>query len=212
MNFGDLTGNIYDNLCVFTWLNHRVVICLIVPVMASRAVYSIDQFHKSQNAPVPYPTMPHSEQKCAHFCSEWCIVGYGTGAFWDLWIRSIDTTQSADPSTDARVSSAPTWECFDGVRVHGYVFKIFIQALWDILLTSRWWIGEGFYLLNDKAFITTSPEVARSAGLEFPDCPEIWQAFPQHCFWGGWPYIKAISTCTVRPLPCLRHRVFTRSF
>ena len=23
--------------------------------------------------------MDHSEQKCAHFCSEWCIVGYGTG-------------------------------------------------------------------------------------------------------------------------------------
>ena len=46
----------------------------------------IDQFHKSQNAPVPYPTMLHSEQKCAHFCSEWRIMGYGTGAFWDLWL------------------------------------------------------------------------------------------------------------------------------
>ena len=40
---------------------------------------------KSQNAPVPYPTMHHSEQKCAHFCSEWCIVGYGAGASWGLW-------------------------------------------------------------------------------------------------------------------------------
>ena len=50
---------------------------------------SMDQFHKSHNAPVPYPTMHHSEQKCAHFCSEWCIVGYGTGALCDLWIRSI---------------------------------------------------------------------------------------------------------------------------
>ena len=28
-------------------------------------------------------------QKCAHFCSEWRIVGYGTGAFWDLWNCSI---------------------------------------------------------------------------------------------------------------------------
>ena len=26
---------------------------------------------------------------CAHFCSEWSIVGYGTSAFWDLWIKSI---------------------------------------------------------------------------------------------------------------------------
>ena len=45
--------------------------------------------HKFQNALVPYPTMLHSEQKCAHFCSEWSIVGYGTGAFWDLWNWSI---------------------------------------------------------------------------------------------------------------------------
>ena len=46
----------------------------------------IDQFYKSQNAPVPYPTTLHLEQKCAHFCSEWSIMGYGTGAFLDLWI------------------------------------------------------------------------------------------------------------------------------
>ena len=50
----------------------------------------IDLIHKSQNALVPYPTILHSEQKCAHFCSEWSIVGYETGAFWDLWYWSID--------------------------------------------------------------------------------------------------------------------------
>ena len=33
--------------------------------------------------------MSHSEQKCAHFCSEWSIVAYGTGALWDLWNWSI---------------------------------------------------------------------------------------------------------------------------
>ena len=38
---------------------------------------TIDQFHKSRRAPVPYPTIPHSEQKYAHFCSGWSIVGYG---------------------------------------------------------------------------------------------------------------------------------------
>ena len=43
----------------------------------------IDQSNKSHNAPVPYPTIHDSEQKCAHFCSEWCVVGYGTGALWD---------------------------------------------------------------------------------------------------------------------------------
>ena len=59
-----------------------------------RALAPIDtdkwpNIHRSQNAPVPYPTMLHPEQKCAHFCSEWSIVGYGTGAFWDLWNWSI---------------------------------------------------------------------------------------------------------------------------
>ena len=40
---------------------------------------------------VPHPTMLHSEQKCAHFCSEteWSIVGCGTGAFWDLWYTDL---------------------------------------------------------------------------------------------------------------------------
>ena len=33
--------------------------------------------------------MHHSEQKCAHFCSVWRIVGYGTRALMDLWIRSV---------------------------------------------------------------------------------------------------------------------------
>ena len=42
----------------------------------------LDQSHKSHGAPIPYPTMHHSEQKYAHFCSEWCIVGYRTGALW----------------------------------------------------------------------------------------------------------------------------------
>ena len=49
----------------------------------------IDQSHKSHNAPDPYPTMHHSEQKCAHFCSEWFNVGYGTGALWICEILSI---------------------------------------------------------------------------------------------------------------------------
>ena len=49
----------------------------------------IDLICISQNATVPYPTMLHSEQKCAHFCSEWSIVGYGADAFWDLWNWSI---------------------------------------------------------------------------------------------------------------------------
>ena len=50
----------------------------------SSSVYQWQQ--KSHNAPLPYLIIHHSEQKCAHFCSEWCIVGYGTGALVDLQI------------------------------------------------------------------------------------------------------------------------------
>ena len=49
----------------------------------------IDQIHKSHNTPVPYPTIQHSEQKYAHFCSECCIVGFRTDALWDLWEWSL---------------------------------------------------------------------------------------------------------------------------
>ena len=66
---------------------------MILPRDLCNEFRPIDQFHKSQNAPVLYPTILHSEQKCAHFCSEWSIVGYGTGAFWDLWIRSVGSTR-----------------------------------------------------------------------------------------------------------------------
>ena len=41
--------------------------------------------HKSCIAPDPYRTMHHSEQNCAHFSSEWCIVRHGAATLWDLW-------------------------------------------------------------------------------------------------------------------------------
>ena len=56
--------------------------------------------------------MLHSEQKCAHFCSEWSIVGYGTGAFWVLWIRPIilmETTTHFEQSQYHFVSDFQTW-------------------------------------------------------------------------------------------------------
>ena len=55
---------------------------------------AIHLIHKSHNAPVPYPTMHHSEQKCAHFCSQWWIMGYGKGALWEMCDWSIVLTCS----------------------------------------------------------------------------------------------------------------------
>ena len=77
----------------FIWLLHTEMSQVSAMILnyrrgAVNLTKSTDLIHKSQNAPAPYPTMLHSEQKCAHFCSEWSIVGYGTGAFWDIWTWS----------------------------------------------------------------------------------------------------------------------------
>ena len=102
------------------WL---VVATVIVTSMATFMVavkgrvidIPIDQSHKTQNAPIPYTTIHHSEQKCAHFCSEWCI---GTDASWHLWIRSIISSSSnnnSSNSSNGRSSSrnihvCPCWQ------------------------------------------------------------------------------------------------------
>ena len=75
---------------VSIWWRHHVYIPDICTIYSNLLhTHSIDQFRKSHNALFPHPTMFHSEQKCAHFSSEWCIVGNGTGTFWDLLIESI---------------------------------------------------------------------------------------------------------------------------
>ena len=54
---------------------------------------SIDPSHKSQNASLPYPIMQHFVTEmctCVHISvTKWCIVGYLSDAFWDLWNGSI---------------------------------------------------------------------------------------------------------------------------
>ena len=51
--------------------------------------YKIDLSHNPHNPPVPYQTMHQFRTEMCTFHSEWCIVGYGNGVSWDLWIRSI---------------------------------------------------------------------------------------------------------------------------
>ena len=73
-------------------------------------VRRIDLIHKSQNAPVLYPIRLHLYQKCAHFCFDWNIVGYGTGAFKDLrnWFIGADRKESDGIHTDSwRMSLIP---------------------------------------------------------------------------------------------------------
>ena len=44
----------------------------------------IDLCHKSHNAPVSYPTMHHFGTEMYISVPKWWIVGYGTGALWNL--------------------------------------------------------------------------------------------------------------------------------
>ena len=57
------------------------------------ALWDMGQVHCGVCVPGLFSTykvyMHHSDHECAHFCSEWCTVGYGPGALWDLCYRSI---------------------------------------------------------------------------------------------------------------------------
>ena len=102
-----------------------------------KASFPIDQFRRSQNAPVPYLTMLHAEQKCAHFCSEWSIVGYGAGAFWDLWIRSISLSgyiYLSPARNDDLTLWFPTAASYDG-KLFSVVFD---NGLWWFLMLIYW--------------------------------------------------------------------------
>ena len=54
---------------------------------------SIDPFHISHNAPVPYPIIHHFvAEMCTHVhisVTKGCIVGYLSDALWDLWNGSV---------------------------------------------------------------------------------------------------------------------------
>ena len=55
----------------------------------------MDPFYKSHDALDKYPIMHHCvTEMCTHVhisATKWCIVGYGTGALWDLCDSSIDS-------------------------------------------------------------------------------------------------------------------------
>ena len=48
------------------------------------AAHPRQKFFRAPHSHMSMSTMHHAKQKCAHFCSEWCIVVYETGALWDL--------------------------------------------------------------------------------------------------------------------------------
>ena len=101
---------------------------------------TINQFYKSHKARDPQPTMHHSEQKCEHKCSEWCIVGFGIGALWDLWDWSIYTPYPA-------ASGVREIWCLDGFTLvntvypkkyaHGFVVLCFVVFMQSFIMNSH---------------------------------------------------------------------------
>ena len=89
-NFSKFWSNFYWRKCIWKCrLQCRRPFCLGFKVLTSNHYRKLEYgcaislIQKSHNVPISYATMHHSEQKCVHFCSEWCTVGYGTGAVWD---------------------------------------------------------------------------------------------------------------------------------
>ena len=100
--------------------------------------HDVEQYHKFQYAPVPIPIMLHSEQKCAHLCSEWSIVGYRTRAWWDLWIRSIGVTASLMSLMASLVTTSRMQQCFN-VLIDSYqefLLLFYCCVLLEIKLTT----------------------------------------------------------------------------
>ena len=97
-------------------------------------------FLKSHNALDKYPTMhPFVTEMCTHVLisvTKWCIVGYGTGASWDLWdwptLESSNSYQCKCNHSFGDASSArgrPCWLC----RPLPYVnLSYFCQYIWWI--------------------------------------------------------------------------------
>ena len=96
-----------------------------------------DPSHKSHNAPDKYPTMHHFVTEmctCVHISvTKWCIVGYGTDAFWDLW--------DGFPSPDKN---------FTGPRPSGQ-FKCHVlrPRKWQLLTVSKNWFTNSMGTFQD---------------------------------------------------------------
>ena len=96
----------YDNCTVMSY----VTLLSFIQIRDTHSYMVLS--HKSHNAPLPYPTMYHLEQTCTHFCSEWCIAGYGAGASLDLCFWSIS---GARFSITTKYSQVSDW--WTGVRL-----------------------------------------------------------------------------------------------
>ena len=91
-----LYHNVWAPLYKLSGIN-MLLICVfqVSPLdLASVKSQSIDPSHKSNNTPVPYPTVHHFVTEmctCVHISvTKWCIMGYLSVALWDKFDVTID--------------------------------------------------------------------------------------------------------------------------
>ena len=93
---------------------------------------SINPFHKSQNAPIPYTTMHHFVTEMRTYVhisvTEWCIMGYLSDALWDLWDGFLHDLSHelcciamcwASLCVVRHNGSGPIW--YSALHMHGYI-------------------------------------------------------------------------------------------
>ena len=79
---------------LITWLRSLAVHCFLTDLINPTMHLSHIPQYTIQNRNVNISVLngvlwDMGQMHCVHFSSEWCIVGYRTGALWDLWDWSI---------------------------------------------------------------------------------------------------------------------------
>ena len=87
---------------------HAINICEIVQLQLPSMSRDIDGSCNWTISQIPQCTCPISRNapfrtEYTHFYSEWCIVGYGTGALWDLWDWSVAINTTIIKLTDCQL-------------------------------------------------------------------------------------------------------------
>ena len=112
-------------------------------------INKIDPSHKSQNASVPYPTMQHFVTEmctCVHISvTKWCIVGYLSDAFWDLWDGSI-----AERPLIRQTGHMPAWLSFPNTTAE-YVTTVNTVSAFE-RVQQLWYLNSQKHI----AYITTT--------------------------------------------------------
>ena len=104
--------------------------------------------HNGPISQIPECTCSISQN--AHFCYEWSILGYGTGAFWDFWLRSI--TALWWPKHDRQATGLDAWASREKCPAR------FVSHLHDICIYMRFFYS--FCLFCCLFIIVTTQFVA----------------------------------------------------